>query len=74
MSGHNGAITAEWSIPKDNAIYPVMIQSFRTDRSGQTVQTQISVHSVDVLLYGKATLFELQLICLDARRFKPHSD
>ena len=50
----------------------VMILSFWTDRSGQTVQTQIReeqsdqglhclpfcLHLLDALLYGKATLFK----------------
>ena len=46
----------------------VMILSFRTDRSGQTVQTQIRdqglhclqfrLHRLGALLFGKATLFK----------------
>ena len=55
----------------------VMILRFRRDRSGQTVQTQISLllqeqsdqglhclqcclHPLDVMLYGKATLFKFK--------------
>ena len=63
-----------------------MIQSFRTDRSGQTVQTQIRLeqsdqalsdqglfdqdlhclqfhlHLLDILLYGKYSLFNFKVI------------
>ena len=54
-------------------INTVMILSFRTDRSGQTVQTQIRqsdqglyflqfrLHLLDALLYSKASLFNFRV-------------
>ena len=52
--------------------HTVMTLSFRTDRSGQTVQTQITaqglhyllfhLHLFDKIFYGLASLFEFQVV------------
>ena len=43
----------------------VMIRSFRTDRSGQTVQTQI--RQLPVLLYKSAVCWDLNYMAMLAR-------
>ena len=71
--GHKLAFRCYRSSQCPDILSTVMIHSFRTDRSGQTVQTQIleeqsdqdlhrlllHLHLFDKILYGLASLFEL---------------
>ena len=50
--------TSSGDTPDIDTEYTVTILSFRTDRSGQSVQTQIRLLLEDALLYDKAILFK----------------